>query len=338
MQDQEIVKYTVYGNRGEFSVINYGATLVSLIVSDKRGNATDVVLGYDDLSSYAAGTRYFGGSIGRVANRIGGACFSFGGKVYELSANENGNTLHGGFKGFDKRVWKSYARGDRVIMTYFSEDGEEGFPGALEAIAEFYFGEDNALHITYTAETDSESPVNLTNHAYFNLNGEGKGSIEDHTVEIRSSCFTPIGGNMITTGEFRDLSSSPFDFTRPKKIGADIDAEDEQLAITGGYDHNYVLDLKENDLAAIAVGDKSGIAMKVYTNQNGVQFYSGNFLGKERGKGGRIYDRRGAFCLMTQSFPNALNVPSFGQPIIRNGEIYQNRTVYSFSIIGDEKG
>ena len=338
MQDQEIVKYTVYGNRGEFSVINYGATLVSLIVSDKRGSATDVVLGYDDLSSYVSGRERFGGSIGRVANRIGGARFSFGGKDYKLSANENGNTLHGGFNGFDKRVWKSYAQGDKVVMTYFSEDGEEGFPGSLEAIAEFYYGDDDSVNIIYTAETDSESPVNLTNNAYFNLNGEGKGSIEDHTLEIRSSCFTPIGGNLITTGEFRDVYLTPFDFTRPKKIGADIDAADEQLVFAGGYDHNYVLDLKENDLAAIAVGDKSGIAMKVYTNQNGLQFNSGNLIKNERGKGGGIYARRGAFCLMPQSFPNALNVPSFGQPIIRNGEIYFSRTVYSFSVIGDEKG
>ena len=333
MQGQEIVKYTVYGKRGEFSVINYGATLVSCIVPDKAGKRTDVVPGYGDLLSCAAGKNSFGATTGRVSCRTSGEKFPFSEKNHSLFPNENGNAPHGGSKGFDKRIWNSFASGNKVTMTYFSKNGEEGFPGALDVIAEFYLDENDALHITYTAETDSESPVNLTNQAYFNLNGEGGATIEDHLLTIFSSCITSVDRDLIPTGEFKDVSGTPFDFIRPKKIGADIEGEDEQLKNAHGYDHYFVLDEKENDLAAVAVGDKSGIELKVFTNQNGLKFYSGDFIQENNGKAGKAYGARSAFCIAPQCFPNARDLASFGQPIIRNGEIYQNRIVFVFSTV-----
>lgn len=338
-EGRAVKKYTVSRDGAEFSVIDYGATLTSITVPDANGTPTDVLLGYDTLEEYLINDGYLGASIGRVANRIAGASFEYFGTRYELYANDGPNTLHGGRYGFDKKMWYARTTENSVVMTYFSEDGEEGFFGSLDVEVEFCLEESHSLRITYTAVTDSESAVNLTNHAYFNLNGEGSGNVLNHRLTLLSSCITPINKQLITNGRFMPVSGTPFDFTSPKQIGEDLNEPSEQLINGGGYDHNFVLDGKDMESGhfATVVGDKSGIVMRVYTNQNGVQLYNGNFLSARRGKGGKFYDRREAFCLETQSFPNALNNPSYGCPVIRVGEVYCNETTFKFSVITEDK-
>ncbi len=326
-----VTKYTISRGCVEVDVIDYGATIISIRVPDKSGKIIDVALGYKTLEEYINNGGYMGASIGRVANRIGGHSFEYCGVVYPLYNNDNGNTLHGGREGFDSKIWNSEIVGESVIMTYSSPDGEEGFFGNLDVEVEFFIDENRGLTLAYTAVTDSESAVNLTNHAYFNLNGEGSGDVLNHTLQIKSSCITAIDKNLIPTGEFMDVANTPFDFTSAKKIAKDIDVKNEQLDFAGGYDHNFVLDLKdENNLSAVVTGDKSGVVMEVYTNQNGVQFYGGNFLDGVMGKSDKPYNKRNAFCLETQAFPNALNIPSFGQQVIRVGEVYKNIVTYRF--------
>ena len=314
----------------EAEIINYGATVTSVRVPDKNGDMTDVVLGYRSVEEYDRYDGYLGASIGRVANRIGGAAFNYGGVDYKLFNNDNGNTLHGGKEGFNKKIWNADVVGESVVMTYVSEDGEEGFFGRLEVEAEFFIDSERGLNIVYTAVTDSESAVNLTNHTYFNLNGEGSGTVLGHLMEIKSSCITPIDKALIPYGEFLDVAGTPFDFTSPKAVGRDVEAVNDQLSFAGGYDHNFVLDQKDGSLAAITVGDKSGIVMRTETNQFGLQFYGGNFLTLRMGKSGKLYDKRDAFCLEAQAFPNALNVSAYGSPVIRSGEVYRNEIVYRF--------
>ena len=328
---RQITEYTLYAKGAEFSVIDYGATLTSVSVPDKNGRMTDVLLGYDTLEGYLKCGGYLGASIGRVANRVAGAKFSYGGREYRLFANNGENSLHGGKMGFDKRIWRSDIAGNSVIMTYHSEDGEEGYFGDLDVEVAFKIVEGTGVSITYTAFTSSESAVNLTNYAYFNLNGAGSGSILSHTMQINSTCITAIDGELIPNGDFIDVVGTPFDFASPKKIGEDIEKQNAQLIFAGGYDHNFVLDGKgEDGLSAVTAGDASGIVMKTFTNQNGLQFDSGNGLSAV-GKGGMKYGRREGFCLAAQSFPNALNVENFGSPVIRAGEVYRNEIVYAFS-------
>lgn len=325
-----IKKYTLSCGVMEVDVTDYGATLLAIRVPDKNGKITDVVLGYDRIEEYVTNGGYLGASIGRVANRIGGASFEYFGTEYKLYPNDNGNTLHGGKEGFDKKVWNSEVVGDSVIMTYSAKDGEEGFFGNLDVEVEFFIDENNGLNIVYTAVTDTESAVNLTNHVYFNLNGEGSGDILGHSMMINSSCITPVDNKLIPHGEFMSVEGTSFDFRVAETIGKRIDNAEEQLKFCGGYDHNYVLDEKPIDgLACITVGEKSGILMQTYTNQNGVQFYAGNMLCNV-GKGGKVYQKRNGFCLEAQSYPNALNVSSYGSPVIRAGEIYKNHIIYRF--------
>ena len=325
-----IKKYTLSCGVMEVDVTDYGATLLAIRVPNKNGVMTDVVLGYDNVEGYVTNEGYLGASIGRVANRIGGARFEYCGVEYKLYPNDNGNTLHGGKEGFDKKVWNSEVIGDSVVMTYSAKDGEEGFFGNLDVEVEFFIDENRGLNIVYTAVTDSESAVNLTNHVYFNLNGEGTGSTQEHGMQIKSSCITPVDSKFIPHGEFMSVEGTPFDFTSIKPIGRDIEADNEQLAFCGGYDHNFVLDQKDADgLACVTVGDKSGIVMETYTNQNGVQFYAGNMLCNV-GKGGKVYAKRNGFCLEAQSFPNAVNCSEYGSPVIRAGEVYKNHIIYRF--------
>ncbi len=330
---QQVTAYTLYGKKCEFTVMDYGATLVAVRVPDKNGVFKDVLLGYDSIEDYVNNDGYFGASIGRVANRVGGAKFTYLGKEYDLFANDGLNSLHGGKCGFDKKIWKADIVGDSVIMTYTSPDGEEGYFGELQVEAEFKIVDDCGVSITYTAVTDSESAVNLTNHAYFNLNGEGNGDILGHYMQINSSCITEIDSALIPNGRYIDVINTPFDFNKLKRVGDEVNAKDAQLEYAGGYDHNFVLDRKSDDgLAAVTVGDLSGIVMKTFTNQNGLQFYCGNFLDGKKGKGGKIYNKRCGLCLEAQSFPNALNVENFGKPIIRAGETYRNEIKYVFSV------
>ncbi len=312
---------------------NYGATLLSLFVPDKNGVPTNVLLGYKTLEEYVRYDGYLGATIGRIANRTGGASFVYEGKEYKLYANDGENSLHGGRVGFDKKVWNANIFDDHLVMTLESPDGEEGYFGNLDVEADFFIDSDHSFNIVYTAVTDTESAVNLTNHAYFNLNGEGNGNVLEHSLKVNASCVTIVGDKHVSTGEFLDVNGTPFDFTVPKAIGKDIEARHPQLETCGGYDQNFVLDLKDYDgLAAVAIGDKSGVKMSVYTNQNGMQLYTANMLGLRKGSGDRLYDKHDAFCLEPQSFPNALNLTSFGQPIIRFGEVYTNQIKYLFTI------
>lgn len=316
----------------EVSLSNLGATILGVRVPDKNGKTTDVVLGYNSVEEYSRYDGYLGATIGRVANRIGGACFTYNDVEYTLFANDNGNTLHGGKIGFDKKVWNSEIIGESVVMTYSSPDGEEGFFGNLDVEVEFFIDDDNGLNLIYTAVTDTESAVNLTNHVYFNLNGEGSGSVCGHTMQIKSSCITPVDERLIPCGQFMDVKDTPFDFTSLTAIGERVENDHPQLKVGGGYDHNYVLDEKELDgLSAVTIGDRSGVVMQTYTNQNGIQFYGGNFLTLRMGKGGRLYDKRDGFCLEAQAFPNSLNVTNYGSPVIRAGEVYRNVITYRFS-------
>lgn len=331
-----VKKYTLEKDGMSVSVIDYGATVTSIVVPDAYGVKTDVLLGYDSLPEYENNAGYLGASIGRVANRVSNAAFSYNGKEYKLFNNDEGNSLHGGKEGFDKKVWNSYVDGDEVVMNYTSPDGEEGYFGELRVCVRFFIGNERDFHIVYNAVTDTESVVNLTNHAYFNLNGQGGGPIAKHQMKINSSCITAVNENLVPYGEFADVEGTPFDFRQPKIIGKDVNVENAQLEIAGGYDHNFVLDLKDGQIAAETIGDRSGIKMVTKTNQNGLQFYGGNFILPVAGKGGTRYDYREGFCLEAQGFPNSLNVEKFGQPILREGEVYENEIVYAFSDVSED--
>ena len=324
----------------QVSITNYGASIVSVRVPDRNGKAEDVVLGFDTVGEYETGKAYFGGTIGRYANRIAGGRFPLAGKIYDLPKNDGPNTLHGGIIGFNKRVWSAMeSRGDdqlTVELSYVSRDDEEGFPGNLSAKVTFELESDrNELRITYRAKTDKETVVNLTNHSYFNLAGEGNGRILSHKLTIYGTKYTPVDKFLIPTGELRDAHNTPFDFTHEIEIGARINDSDEQLKFGLGYDHNWVLEKKPGadsaELAARLSEPKSGRTLEVLTTEPGLQFYSGNFLdGKVRGKGNKPYVHRSALCLETQHFPDSPNHPSFPSTILQPGKPYRSTTIFRF--------
>jgi len=330
--------YTLTNNQGmRVAIANYGGVVVSIVVPDRNGKPGDVVLGFDNLDDYLGKQPYFGALVGRYANRIGNARFKLHGVEYKLPANDGPNTLHGGIQGFDKRVWIARAipgEHPAVELTYLSKDGEEGYPGNLRAKVVYSLSEDNALRIDYTATTDKDTVVNLTNHSYFNLAGEGKGDILKHEIMINADRFTPIDSTLIPTGELRKVDSTPFDFRKLAAIGARIDADDEQTKFGKGYDHNFVLNRSGAglSLAARVTDPESGRVLEVLTTQPGLQFYTGNFLdGRVHGKSGKSYGRRSAFCLETQHFPDSPNKPSFPSTVLRPGETFRESTVYRFS-------
>jgi aldose 1-epimerase len=289
----------------------------------------------ENLQGYLAGVPYFGALIGRYGNCIGHAKFVLNGKSYLLPANDNGNTLHGGDKGFDKHVWTARETGGPALeLTYVSRDGEEGFPGTLTAKVVYTLTNDNELKIEYTATTDQDTVVNLTNHSYFNLAGQGEGTVLDHQVMINAGRFTPVDKVLIPTGELRAVQGTPFDFTKPTAIGARIGQNDEQLQFGKGYDHNWVLNTAGGGMtpAAEVYEPTSGRVMTVSTTSPGMQFYTGNFLdGTLKGKGGKAYPLRSAFCMETQHFPDSPNKPAFPTTILKPGETYHTTTVYKFS-------
>src|SRR6202007_667812 len=314
--------YSLTNKKGmEVSVTNFGATVVTLRVPDRSGKAADVVLGFDNLEGYENGKSYFGATVGRYANRIGGGQFSIGGKTYTLPKNNGNNSLHGGIVGFNKKVWKAREiaskAGESLELSYLSVDGEEGFPGNLSVKVVFTVpAERNELKIDYSASTDKDTVLNLSNHSYFNLAGEGNGDILDHVLTLHAKQFTPVDGTLIPTGELRDVAGTPMDFTSANVIGKRIDSDYEQLVFGKGYDHNWVLARSDGGnhvaLAAEAYDPKSGRRLEVLTTEPGVQFYSGNFLdGSAKGKGNKVYGRRAAFCLETQHFPDSPNHPNF---------------------------
>ena len=329
--------YTLRNGTGfEARLTNYGATIVSILAPDRHGDLADVLLGFDDFEGYARNRKFFGATIGRYANRIAGGRFVLGSNNYTLATNNGPNHLHGGLLGFDRAMWTpaDTQRKGVVVLRYRSVDGEEGYPGNLDVEVSFAVTDDNALRIEYRATTDRPTPVNLTNHAFFNLGAER--DILGHEIKLFAERFTPVDDTLIPTGELRNVAGTPFDFRDPARIGARIDADDEQLARAGGYDHNYVFAKKSGQLAVAAeVYDrKSGRAMRMLTTEPGVQFYSGNHLnGTVTGKGGAIYTRRYGFCLEAQHFPDSPNQPHFPTTILQPGETYRQTTVYRFAAL-----
>jgi aldose 1-epimerase len=342
---KDVDLYSLTADDGaKVKVSTYGGIVTSWTAPDRAGKQADIVLGFNDLADYTspeylATGPYFGAVIGRYGNRIGGASFCLEGVEYRLDANEGGNTVHGGRKGFDKRVWDGAGEADgdraRLVLEYSSADGEEGFPGELSA-GVVYTLRSGVLEIEYSATTDRPTIVNLTQHTYFNLMGESSGDILATELELNASRFTPIYENLITTGELRDVAGTPFDFRRPAAIGARVDQADEQLACGRGYDHNFVIDRGSEPglvLAARAYDPGSGRVLEVHTTEPGVQFYSGNYLdGTFTGKSGKPYGCRVGFCLETQHFPDSPNKPEFPSVALMPGETYRTTTVFKFSV------
>ena len=331
--------YTIQSPSGmKMTVTTYGATIVSLTAPDRDGVQEDVVLGFDTLEEYLAESPYFGAIVGRYGNRIANGSFTLNGETVTLAKNNGENHLHGGIKGFDKVVWEAspFSMGSEhgLVMTYTSPDGEEGYPGTLQAKVTYMVTADNRVMVSYQAVTDKATPVNLTQHSYFNLAGPGSDSILDHEVTIAADHFTPIDPGFIPTSEIRSVEGTPFDFRTPTTIGARIDADDEQLKNGLGYDHNFVLsDMKDGlKLAAKVYERSSGRILEVTTNEPGVQFYTGNFLdGTLTGKGGHAIGYRSGFCLETQHFPDSPNQPAFPSTILEPGGLYATQTVFAFS-------
>ncbi len=321
----------------KMAMTNYGGRIVSLYVPDKNGQLTDVSIGRGGIKEYVESAEaYFGATIGRVGNRIAKGKFTLDGKEYSIPTNNNENALHGGYKGFQDVVWDAEQPNNHtLVLKYKSPDMEEGFPGNLSAKVTYSLTDDNSVKIEYEATTDKPTVVNLTNHTYFNLNGEGSGTILNHSLQLFADKFTPVDAGLIPTGELKEVGGTPFDFTAPHNIGERVEADNGQLKFGGGYDHNFVLDgKKENGMnhAATVVGDKSGIVMDVYTQEPGIQFYCGNFMASENQlKSGAKDDFRTAFCLETQHFPDAPNQPDFPSIRLDPGETYHTVSEYKFS-------
>jgi aldose 1-epimerase len=339
VDNKEAGLFHIKNSQGAMAAItNYGARIVGLAVPAKDGKLVDVVLGYDSLSGYMKkGEPFFGAIIGRYGNRIGKAKFSLNGTDYQLEANDGSNTLHGGSKGFHAVIWDAKQLSDSSLeFSYTSPDNEMGYPGELKTVVTYTLGAGNELKIDYSATTTKATPVNLTNHAYFNLNGEGSSTINDHLLMINADAFTPVDSTLIPTGVLQPVANTPFDFTSPTAIGSRVDSVDDQLKNGKGYDHNFVLrdSSKSMKLAATVYGPQTGIFMEVFTTEPGIQFYGGNFLtGKDNdGKHGHAYGYRSALCLETQHFPNSPNQASFPTTILNPGEVYKTTTTYKFSV------
>lgn len=331
--------YTLTNRHGmSFSVTDYGGTITSIVTPDRSGHMDDVALGFDDVEGYQKGTAYFGATIGRYANRIAKGHLVVDGKVYHLAVNNGPNSLHGGIKGFDKRVWgsRSFKSGQNVgvRMNLSSRDGEEHYPGSLAVFVTFTLQSDNSIRIEYSATTSKDTVCNLTNHSYFNLNGAGVATILDHELMIASDRYTPIDATSIPLGPLARVSGTPFDFRRYHPIGARIDANNPQLKNGQGYDHNFVLNHARGKLglAAMAYSPSSGRTLAAYTTEPGVQLYTGNFLDGVSGKDGKTYARRGAFCLEAQHYPDSPNHPNYPSTLLRPGHAYHQVTIYKFGV------
>jgi aldose 1-epimerase len=338
--NEAVELYTLTNAHGiQVQVMTYGATLVSIKTPDRAGRLQNIILGFDTLQPYLEGVPFFGATVGRYANRIANARFSLDGKQYDLSRNDGPNSLHGGSRGFDKRVWKaqpSPAKSAAALqMTYVSAAGEEGYPGQLTAHVSYRLTDDDRLAIEYSATTTAATPVNLANHAYFNLTGDPHQTILQHVLKINAARFTPVNSTLIPTGELRAVAGTPFDFREPQPIGSRIDGADEQLRLGHGYDHNWVLDpaREQGARAAATLSDpQSGRSVEIQTTQPGLQFYSGNFLdGKPAGKG-TVFPYRTGLCLETQHFPDSPNQPAFPDTILRPGQRYSETTVLTFRV------
>lgn len=332
--------YTLTNSEGmEVRAITFGGIITSIRVPDRTGKLDDVALGFSSLEGYLKNPPYLGAIIGRYGNRIGKGQFTLDGKTYSLAINNRPNHLHGGNKGFNKVVWKSesFKNADNVgiVFTHTSPDGDEGYPGTLSLSVTYTLNNKNEIAFDYQATTDKATPVNLTQHSYFNLAGEGSGDILAHVMTIHASKITPVDQTLIPTGELASVEGTPFDFRKPTAIGARIAANDTQMRYGNGYDHNFVLDRSGNGLvlAAHVEDPTTGRVLEISTTEPGMQFYTGNFLdGTLTGKSGRAYKQRMGFALETQHYPDSPNKPDFPSTILKPGETYQSKTVFAFKV------
>jgi aldose 1-epimerase len=338
--DANVQIYTLTNVHGiEARIMTYGATLVSLRTPDGEGRFRSIILGFDTLDPYLAGVPYFGATVGRFANRIANGRFTLDGKSYQLARNNGPNSLHGGSRGFDKRVWTAQpaetSNGPALRLSYLSAAGEEGYPGELTAHLTYRLNNDDSLEIDYEATATAPTPVNLANHAYFNLTGDPQRTILGHVLTIDADRFTPVNATLIPTGELREVAGTPFDFRASRVIGSHIDDKDEQLRIGGGYDHNWVLNKPDPGAmtrAAVLTDPASGRSVEIRTTQPGLQFYSGNFLDGKPAGSGTVFGHRTGLCLETQHFPDSPNQAAFPSTILRPGQIYSEKTLLVFRV------
>jgi len=334
-KDRAVERFTmVNANAMQVSILSYGGIVQNLHVPDRKGKFADVATGFDSYDGYVKANSYFGAICGRYANRIGEGKFKLNGVAYQLARNRNGHHLHGGNEGFNQKIWSARQTGPLAVeLTYVSPDGEENYPGKLTTKVTYTLTDDNALRIDYEASTDKDTILNLTNHAYFNLSGEG--DILGHELRLKASRFTPVDSALITTGEIRPVAGTPFDFTKLTAIGSRIKNDDPQLKAAGGYDHNFAFDREGPALEPLGelYDPKSGRVMTLETTEPGVQFYTGNFLdGSLVGKHNKEIAHRSALCLETQRFPDSPNKPQFPSTVLKAGETYRSTTVYRFSV------
>jgi aldose 1-epimerase len=332
--------YTIRNPRGTtMHVMTYGATITALRTADRQGHFDDIVLGFDSVEGYLDDPPYFGAIVGRYANRIAKGRFTLNGHTYQLPINNGPNSLHGGTRGFDKVVWRATPfendSSAGLVLTHVSPDGDNGYPGRVEVRVTYTLTDSDELIVDYGATTSKATPINLSQHSYFNLSGDGTRDILDHVLELEASHYTPVDSTLIPTGELAPVEGTPFDFRTPTPIGERIEQANQQLQFGRGYDHNFVLDRSGAPLshAARVVEPTTGRMLDIYTDQPGVQFYSGNFLdGTIKGKGGKVYRHRYGFCLETQHYPDSPNHPNFPSTILRPGEKFVSRTVFRFGV------
>lgn len=334
---EQVDRYEISNQAGaKVSILTYGGIVQSLSVPDRNGIFADVVLGFSTVEAYEKQDAYIGALVGRCANRIENACFVLNGTKYSLFPNDGKNHLHGGKIGFNQKIWKAETEGESLLLFLESADGEEGYPGNVKVCVTYTLTEENALEITYTGKSDKDTILNLTNHSYFNLKGEGNGSILDHTLQLFAKNYTENSQECLPTGVISPVEGTPMDFLTPKRVGRDIDASFVQLGYGQGYDHNWILDKKDKALckAAVLQEETSGRKMEVYTTMPGIQLYTANALnGSFSGKSGVPYTKRCALCLETQFFPNAVKYSHFPSPVLKAGEPYYAQTIYRFGIV-----
>ncbi len=336
---EKVTKYSLENKNGiQVDIITYGGRITSLRTPDKDGKMENVVLGFDSIEQYEKDNPFFGALIGRYGNRIAKGKFSLDGNEYTLAQNNGENSLHGGVQGFDKKVWNAKTEESddsvKLVLTYLSPDMEEGFPGNLSTTVTYTLNKDNSLDVLYEAETDKTTVVNLTQHAYFNLSGDFSKTILDHMVEIDADTFIPVDSGLIPTGELRPVEGTPFDFTEAKLVGNEIDAENEQIKLGGGYDHCWVLNNQSEGFRSVANAYHPGTGrnLEVLTDEPGIQFYTGNFLdGTLPAPNGGTYAQRSGFCLETQHYPDSPNQPEFPSVTLEPGDKYKTKTTFTFS-------
>ena len=333
---EQLTLYTIDNGNMKVKLTDLGATIVSVIFQDKNENWKDVVLGYDTADEYYTNSCYFGAVIGRSGNRIDKGRFCIGEKEYQLDINDNENNLHSGRNGFDNRRWETARISDNSVSFFLKDaDGEQGYPGNFEVTVTYTLKDDSSLVLHYEGEADADTVANMTNHVYFNLGGHDSGTILDHEMMLTAKAYTPVrDAQAIPTGEIAPVAGTVMDFTKPKRIGQDIEADFEQLKFVGGYDHNYAVRPEKGPVIRIAEAycADTGICMEVFSDLPGVQFYTGNFITEQAGKGGAVYQKRQGFCLETQYYPNSVNQEGFASPILKAGDKYDTMTCYKFSV------